>query len=69
MKVKIDADIGSFKIGEEYYIEPKLAKIITDNEWKLVIDDLKHDLEEYNRKIQNEVKNKKKEKNVKKIKK
>ena len=23
LKVKIDADIGSFKIGEEYYIEPK----------------------------------------------
>ena len=69
LKVKIDADIGSFKIGEEYYIEPKSAKIITDNEWKLVIDDLKHDLEEYNRKIQKEIKNKKKEKKVKKFKK
>ena len=36
---------------------------------KLVIDDLKHDLEEYNRKIHKEIKNKKKEKKVKKFKK
>ena len=45
LKIKIDLDKGCFKPGEEYYIEPKLAKVIINNEWKLIIDALKHDLE------------------------
>ena len=62
LKFKIDEDILWFKLGEQYYIEPKLAKVITNNDLELIIDDLKHDSEEYNRKKQNEVKNKKKKK-------
>ena len=52
LRVKIDAEIGSFKKAEIYYIEPKLVKVITDKEWKLIFEDLNHDLEEYNKKIQ-----------------
>ena len=69
LRVKIDAEIGSFKIGEIYYIEPKLVKVITDKEWKLILEDLKNDLEEYNKKMQIVKKNKKKKKVVKKIRK
>ena len=52
LKVKIDAEIGCFKLGEIYYVEPKLVKVITHKEWKVIIDDLQHDLEEYNKKMQ-----------------
>ena len=49
--MKIDANIGSFKIDEIYYIEPKLVKTITDNNWKNIIEDIQDDLEEYNKKM------------------
>ena len=52
MKVKIDAQVDCFIVGEIYYIEQKIIKLITDNEWKLLKKDIQQDLEEYNKRIQ-----------------
>ena len=59
-------DVYSFKKGENYYIESKYAKIITEEEWRLVVEDIEKDNEEYNKKAQNYKNDKKKNLKLKK---
>ena len=71
-KGKSDVDVYSFKKGETYYIEFKYAKIITEKEWILVVEDIEKDNEEYNKKALNDKnakKGKKKKSKIKKIRK
>ena len=55
-----------FNLGETYYIDPKNTKLISEEEWKIVIENIEKIIEEHNKKIQ---KNEKKKKNYKKGKK
>ena len=68
-KSKIDVDVYSFKKGENYYIESKYAKIIIEEEWRLVVEDIEKDNEEYNKKAQNDKNDKQKKSKIKKIRK
>ena len=36
IKVKIDYEVYSFKLGETYFNDPKYVIIITETEWSLV---------------------------------
>ena len=45
--VKVDVDLYMFKKDETYYIDPKYASIITENEWKKIIDEITKDNEDY----------------------
>ena len=47
IKVKVDVDLYLFKKDETYYLDPKYATIITESEWKKVIDEISKDNEEY----------------------
>ena len=70
LKVKIDAEVSNFKIGEVYYVEPKYVKVITEKEWEIIVNDIKKDLAEYNKKMQNNNdRDKKKNKKIRKIRK
>jgi len=39
IKVKVDVDLYMFKKDETYYLDPKYTTIITESEWKKVIDE------------------------------
>ena len=58
-----------FNLGETYYIDPKNTKLISEKEWKIVIEDIKKDIEEQNKKNQKSEKKKKNNKKGNKIRK
>ena len=60
IKVKVDANIYLFKKGEIYFLYPFNAKIINENKWNKVIEDINKDQEEHNKRMQYSVKNKQK---------
>lgn len=53
IRVKFDADLYSFKSGETYLIDPKNAKIVNENEWNIIINEIIKNYEDYNKKMQN----------------
>ena len=65
IKVVVDEDIYGFKKGENYYVSPKDVKLINEIECKLILDEIKKDLEEYNKRMSLLKERKKKKKRVK----
>ena len=64
IKVRVDKNLYGFKLGDFFFLDPKDAKIITEKEWKILIDTIIKDQEAFNNKMKNM---KKKEKKGKKI--
>ena len=53
-----------FKKDEKYYLDPKYATIITESEWKKVIDEISKDNEEYLKNLGKSKKSNKRKKNL-----
>jgi len=53
IRVKFDVDLYSFKSRDTYLIDPKNAKIVNENEWNIIINEIIKNYEDYNKKMQN----------------
>ena len=47
IKINVDADLYNFKLGDTLLVDPKDTKLITESEWKNVVDAIKKEEEDY----------------------